>query len=106
MTEPRYTLHHADALDVLREMPAETVDAVVTDPPFSQEYRTLPPPVEQRHATGRASAPEVAVSHLCSTPPTALPGDEWTCPECGLAYWADDTEETWGEDTFEWRRAR
>lgn len=27
------TLHHGDCLDVLREMPDASVDAVVTDPP-------------------------------------------------------------------------
>ena len=40
-------------------------------------------------------------AHRCATPPTALPGDEWTCPVCGVTYWADD-EEAWGEGTFEW----
>jgi len=30
-----YTIHHGDALDVLRGLPACSVDAVVTDPPYS-----------------------------------------------------------------------
>ncbi len=29
-----YTLHHGDCLDVMRGMPAASVDAVVTDPPY------------------------------------------------------------------------
>lgn len=28
------TLHLGDCVDVMRELPAESVDAVVTDPPF------------------------------------------------------------------------
>ena len=32
---PTYTLHHADALNVLRDLPNESVDAVVTDSPYS-----------------------------------------------------------------------
>lgn len=39
MTEPYYsddsvTLYHGDCLDVLRELPATSVDAVITDPPY------------------------------------------------------------------------
>lgn len=35
------TLHHADALDVLRALPDNSVDAVVTDPPYGlAELRT------------------------------------------------------------------
>ena len=30
----RYTLHHGDCLDVLRTLPDDSVDAVVTDPPY------------------------------------------------------------------------
>jgi len=47
--------------------------------------------------------PSADDAHRCDTPPTGMPGDEWTCPACGRTYWADDTEETWGEGTFEWR---
>jgi site-specific DNA-methyltransferase (adenine-specific) len=35
MTAPTWTLHKGDALAVLREMPSASVDAVVTDPPYS-----------------------------------------------------------------------
>lgn len=31
------TLHHGDCLDVVRELPADSVDAVVTDPPYGLE---------------------------------------------------------------------
>lgn len=39
MSEPHYqdesvTLHHGDCLDVLRELPDNSVDAVITDPPY------------------------------------------------------------------------
>jgi DNA modification methylase len=32
------TLHHGDCLDVLRELPDASVDAVVTDPPYGLEF--------------------------------------------------------------------
>lgn len=43
MIEPYYeddqvTLHHGDALEVLRMMPADSVDAVVCDPPYSLDF--------------------------------------------------------------------
>lgn len=41
----------------------------------------------------------------CPTPPTALPGDEWECPDCGRRYFATDTS-TPDSATFEWRIAR
>lgn len=34
-----YTLHHADCLDALRAMPAESVDAIVCDPPYALSDR-------------------------------------------------------------------
>ena len=33
-TDGRVTLHHGNCLDVLRSLPADSVDAVVTDPPY------------------------------------------------------------------------
>lgn len=43
MTQPHYqdehvTLFHGDCLDVLRELPDASVDAVVTDPPYGLEF--------------------------------------------------------------------
>ncbi len=43
MTAPYYqddsvTLHHGDCLDVLRELPDNSVDAVITDPPYSLNF--------------------------------------------------------------------
>lgn len=43
MTQPYYeddavTLYHGDCLDVLRELPDASVDAVVTDPPYALEF--------------------------------------------------------------------
>lgn len=32
---PRYELHHGDALAVLRDLPTASVDALITDPPYS-----------------------------------------------------------------------
>ena len=32
---PGYTLHHGDALEVLRTLPDASVDCVITDPPYS-----------------------------------------------------------------------
>ena len=34
MTAPSWVVHHGDCLDVMRAMPAASVDAVVTDPPY------------------------------------------------------------------------
>lgn len=34
-----YTLYHGDCLEVLRTLPAESVDAVITDPPYSSGGR-------------------------------------------------------------------
>ena len=34
----RYTLHHGDCLDVLRTMPDNSIDAVVTDPPYGLAF--------------------------------------------------------------------
>jgi hypothetical protein len=33
--EPRWTLHHGEALAILKSMPDASVDAVITDPPYS-----------------------------------------------------------------------
>ena len=43
MTEPYYaddsvTLYHGDCLDVLPKLPNASVDAVVTDPPYSLNF--------------------------------------------------------------------
>jgi site-specific DNA-methyltransferase (adenine-specific) len=36
--DERLTLHHGDCLDVLRTLPDNSVDAVVTDPPYGLEF--------------------------------------------------------------------
>jgi DNA modification methylase/transcriptional regulator with XRE-family HTH domain len=36
--DPHFTLYCADAIEVMRELPAESVDAVVTDPPYGLEF--------------------------------------------------------------------
>ncbi len=33
--DPRWTLHKGDSLRVLTELPSDSVDAVITDPPYS-----------------------------------------------------------------------
>ncbi len=33
--EPRWALHHGEALAILKSMPDASVDAVITDPPYS-----------------------------------------------------------------------
>jgi DNA modification methylase len=38
MTTERFTLHHGDCLDVLRTLPADSLDAIVTDPPYGLEF--------------------------------------------------------------------
>jgi len=36
---PDYALHHGDCLDVMRSLPAESVDAVITSPPYAQQRK-------------------------------------------------------------------
>jgi DNA modification methylase len=36
--DPHFTLYLGDCLEVMRELPAESVDAVVTDPPYGLEF--------------------------------------------------------------------
>lgn len=35
-----YTLHHGDCIDVMRTLPAESVDAIVTSPPYAEQRKT------------------------------------------------------------------
>lgn len=37
----RAELHHGDCLDVMRGIPDQSVDAVVTDPPYADEQAKL-----------------------------------------------------------------
>lgn len=37
-TDESVTLHHGDCLDILRQLPEASVDAVVTDPPYGLEF--------------------------------------------------------------------
>lgn len=37
-TDDAVTIHHGDALDVLRELPDNSIDAVCTDPPYGLEF--------------------------------------------------------------------
>ena len=36
--EPRVALYQADCVEVMRQMPEASVDAVVTDPPYGLEF--------------------------------------------------------------------
>lgn len=36
----RWHVAHGDCLDVLRDIPAETVDSIITDPPYGIDYRS------------------------------------------------------------------
>jgi DNA modification methylase len=45
MTEPYYadehvTLYHGDCLDILTSLPRDTVHAIVTDPPYGQDFKS------------------------------------------------------------------
>lgn len=35
-----YTLHHGDCVDVMRSLPAESVDSVVTSPPYAEQRKS------------------------------------------------------------------
>ena len=37
-TENPYTLHLGDCRDVLKKLPANSIDAVVTDPPYGLSF--------------------------------------------------------------------
>ncbi|WP_319460077.1 hypothetical protein [Micromonospora sp. RTP1Z1] len=59
-----------------------------------------------RHGEARYAQQErqaLPKPHVCDTPDTGLPGDEWTCPECGRLWWADEVESDGGV-FIEWRR--
>ncbi|WP_078324465.1 DNA-methyltransferase [Mycobacteroides salmoniphilum] len=54
------TLHHGDCLDVLRELPDNSVDAVVTDPPYGIRFMGKAwdgADIEERTARGRETNP-------------------------------------------------
>ena len=50
------TLYHGDAWQILRDLPADYVDAVITDPPYSTGAATLAgkqaPPADKYQRTG------------------------------------------------------
>lgn len=61
-TDGTVTLHHGDCLDVLREMPDASVDAIVTDPPYGlgfmgKAWDALPPGREWAEACYRVLKP-------------------------------------------------
>lgn len=39
MIKPTFTLHHGDCVEVMRSMPAESVDAIVTSPPYAEQRK-------------------------------------------------------------------
>ncbi|SKT95980.1 DNA-methyltransferase [Mycobacteroides abscessus] len=65
MIAPHYqddsvTLHHGDCIDVLRELPERSVDAVVTDPPYGIRFMGKAwdgADIEERTARGRETNP-------------------------------------------------
>jgi site-specific DNA-methyltransferase (adenine-specific) len=65
MTTPIYqdgsvTLHRGDCLDVLRELPDNSVDAVITDPPYGIRFMGKAwdgADIEERTARGRETSP-------------------------------------------------
>ena len=61
------TLHAGDCLDVLRELPDQSVDAVVTDPPYDLTNRT----------------PDVMGCKDCGRTLGGSDGRPETCPRCG-----------------------
>lgn len=40
MIKPTVTLHHGDCIEVMRSMPAESVDAIVTSPPYAEQRKS------------------------------------------------------------------
>lgn len=39
MVKPKYELHHGDCIEVMRKLPAESVDAIVTSPPYAEQRK-------------------------------------------------------------------
>lgn len=59
-TDESVTLHHGDALDVLRTLPAESIDAVITDPPYGIRFMGQAwdgADIESRTSRGRETNP-------------------------------------------------
>lgn len=40
MIPPRYALHHGDCIEVMRTLPAESIDAIVTSPPYAEQRKS------------------------------------------------------------------
>lgn len=50
MTNPRYTLHHGDCIEVMRTLPSGSVDSCVTDPPYGMAFQSKWSKTGPRHA--------------------------------------------------------
>jgi DNA modification methylase len=76
--DPHFTLHLGDCLDVMRELPAESVDAVVTDPPYGLEF--MGKTWDRLGQPGIGTRPTDWVSHSSTT---RLGATNPTCLRCG-----------------------
>jgi DNA modification methylase len=57
------TIYHGDFAEIMADLPSDSIEAVITDPPYPKEYLPLWEPLaEQSARLNRASLPQKCTS--------------------------------------------